>query len=852
MATPKQSWTIRFFDRLFLAHPRSVLALTALVVGFLAVQARHFSLDASSETLILQSDKDLQYARQVTQRYGSSDFLVLTYTPHGDLFVTESLARLAQLRDDLQTLERVERVGSLLDVPLLESPPVSIRELRTNLRYLTTTDLDMTLARKELKQSPLYQNLMISPDLRTTALLVYFEADRDYAALRVRRNDLRARQQDGSVTAAERLELQHVSEMFRREHKRSRRERHEDIAAIRAIAERHRDQADLFLGGVSMIADDMITFIRDDLKVFGAGVALFLIITLGAIFRKPRWVILPMLCCLVSALCMIGLLGWFGWEVTVISSNFISLQLIMTMAVAIHLIVRYRELLRAHPNADQETLVRDTVRLKFKPCAFATLTTVAGFASLLFCNILPVITFGWMMIAGLVVSLAVTFTLFPCILLLVPKPKPPTPTRSRGTWTGWTARLTQQRGRQVVILSVLALALSILGIMRLTVENSFIDYFKPHTEIAQGMRVVDRQLGGTTPLDVILLFDGNEPNAVDASAESSGQSVTDTADSGEAFDEFSEFDDFEAEYSEDEEDDAKYWFTPAKMDLVKGVHDYLETLPESGKVLSLATTLEMARRLNEGNPLDGMAMALLFNEAPDNLQDILIRPYVSVENNEARFSIRIRDSMPGLRRNRLLKTIQKDLQNLYGLSPDRFRLAGMMVLYNNMLQSLFDSQILTLGITLLALMAMFLILFRSLKIALIAIFPNALSIALVLGFMGWVGIPLDLMTITIAAISVGIAVDDTIHYIHRFRDEFPKDHNYTATMIRCHDSIGHAMSYTSLTIMLGFSILAFSNFIPSIYFGLLTSLAMLIALLAALTLLPQLIIMAKPFGREGS
>lgn len=849
MATPKQSWTIRFFDRLFLAHPRSILALTALMVGFLAVQARHFALDASSETLILQSDKDLQYARQVTQRYGSSDFLVLTYTPHGDLFVPDTLAHMAQLRDELRTLDRVERVGSLLDVPLLESPPVSIRELRTNLRYLTTTDLDMALARNELKQSPLYQNLMISPDLRTTALLVYFEEDLNYMALRVRRNDLRARQQAGSLTDAERLELQHVSETFRREHNRSRRERHEDIAAIRTIAGRYRDQADLFLGGVSMIADDMITFIRNDLKVFGVGVALFLIITLGAIFRKPRWVILPMLCCLVSALCMIGLLGWFGWEVTVISSNFISLQLIMTMAVAIHLIVRYRELLRAHPHADQRTLVRDTVRLKFKPCVFATLTTVAGFASLLFCNILPVITFGWMMIAGLFVSLIVTFTLFPCILLLVSKQEPHTPSLSHRTWTGWTARLTQQRGRQIVILSILALILSILGIMRLTVENSFIDYFKAHTEIAQGMRVVDRQLGGTTPLDVILLFDGNEPNAAGASAASRDEFETESAGSGS---DFSEFDDFEAEYTQEEDDDAKYWFTPAKMDLVKGIHHYLETLPASGKVLSLATTLEMARRLNEGKPLDGMAMALLFNEAPDNLQDILIRPYVSVENNEARFSIRIRDSMPGLRRNRLLKTMQKDLQDVYGLSPDRFRLAGMMVLYNNMLQSLFDSQILTLGITLMALMAMFLILFRSLKIALIALFPNALSIAVVLGFMGWVGIPLDLMTITIAAISVGIAVDDTIHYIHRFRDEFPKDRDYTATMVRCHDSIGHAMTYTSLTIMLGFSILALSNFIPSIYFGLLTSLAMLIALLAALTLLPQLIIMAKPFGREGS
>jgi len=849
MADPKQSWTTRFFDRLILAHPRRVLALVALIVCFFAFQARHFALDASSETLILQSDEDLQYARKVTQRYGSYDFLILTYTPHEDLFAHETLADLARLRDELRALSRVDGVRSLLDVPLLESPPVSIKELRTNLRYLTTTDLDMDLAREELRQSPLYQNLMISPDLRTTALLASFQEDQEYNTLRNRRNELRDRQRSGPLTAAERVELRQVAEAFQRGHERLRRERHEDIVAIRAIADRYRDQADLFLGGVSMITDDMITFIRSDLKVFGLGVTVFLIVSLGAIFRRARWVILPMLCCLVSTVCMVGLLGWFGWEVTVISSNFISLQLIMTMAVAIHLIVRYHELLQDSPNADQKTLVRETVRLKIHPCLFATLTTVAGFASLLLCNILPVITFGWMMIAGLFVSLAVTFILFPCITLLLPKQEPHTSQAAPHAWHGWTARFTEKHGKQVMLLSILALLFSLLGIMRLTVENSFINYFKADTEIARGMRVVDRQLGGTTPLDIILHFDGNEPNTPDSDMDPLAESETDVA---EGMDEFSQFDDFEAEFSQQADDHDKYWFTPGKMDLVKTIHRYLENLPQSGKVLSLSTTLEMARRFNEGKPLDGMAMALLFNEAPEDLQEILIKPYVSVENNEARFSMRIRDSLPGLRRNQLLQTIQQDLQNLYDLPPDRFRLAGMMVLYNNMLQSLFDSQILTLGITLVALMAMFLILFRSVKIALIAIFPNALSIAVVLGFMGWAGIPLDLMTITIAAISVGIAVDDTIHYIHRFRDEFPRDRNYTSTMHRCHNSIGHAMAYTSLTIILGFSILALSNFIPSICFGLLTSLAMLMALLAALTLLPQLIIMTKPFGQEGA
>jgi len=201
-----------------------------------------------------------------------------------------------------------------------------------------------------------------------------------------------------------------------------------------------------------------------------------------------------------------------------------------------------------------------------------------------------------------------------------------------------------------------------------------------------------------------------------------------------------------------------------------------------------------------------------------------------------------------LRRNELLEKIRHDLVNKLGLKKERVHLTGMLVLYNNMLQSLFKSQILTLGVVILALMGMFLILFRSLKIALIAIFPNLLSIGVVLGVMGWVKLPLDMMTITIASISVGIAVDDTIHYIHRFTTEFQIDRNYILTMHRCHESIGHAMFYTSVTIIIGFSILVLSNFIPSIYFGLLTGLAMLIALIAALTVLPQLIVVFKPFG----
>jgi predicted RND superfamily exporter protein len=533
---------------------------------------------------------------------------------------------------------------------------------------------------------------------------------------------------------------------------------------------------------------------------------------------------------------MVGILGWCNWEVAVISSNFISLQLIITMAVTIHLIVRYRELFRRDPDADQQTLIRQTVALMIKPCLFTTLTTVAGFASLVFSDIKPVITFGWMMIVGLVVSMVATFVLFPSVLMLIPRQKIPRPRGGEPfDLPSRLARFTEGHGKFILTVSALTLVLSAWGVSRLNVENAFIDYFKHTTEIYQGMKVIDQRLGGTTPLDVVMTL-ARDASETPAEADSASEEALD------AFDAFAEFD--------EAADDPKYWFTRERMATVEAVHDYLDRLPETGKVLSLATLVKIAQRLNDGQPLDNFTLALLFGELPQQVREILVDPYVSVENDETRLSVRIIDSLPGLRRNALLERIETDLVEKTGLAPGTFRLSGMMVLYNNMLQSLFQSQIMSLGATVLLLLGMFLILFRSLRIAVIAIFPNVLSIGVVLGFMGWTGIPLDMMTITIAAISVGIAVDDTIHYIHRFRREFPRHGTYLATMHFCHGSIGRAMFYTSVIFVMGFSILVLSNFIPTIYFGLLTGLAMVIALVAALTLLPALIVVIRPFGPE--
>jgi predicted RND superfamily exporter protein len=829
------SLLLRVYDKLILARPQIVLLCLLAVIAFLGYQAKDFKLDASTQTLILETDQDLRYSQLIKSRYGGYDYLLLTYTPRDDLFSESSLKRLERLRNELRQLKNVSAVFSILNAPLLESPPVPVKELATRIQTLESPDVDRKLAKLEFASSPLYRDLLVSRDLKTTALQINFHSNAADQDLVLRRDQLKEKRQAGTLTPTEVAELKKINDAIQTRRDEIKQIRHQDIAAIRSIMDRYREDAELFLGGISMVTDDLISFIKKDLKIFGLGVLLFLIVTLRIIFKSKRWIILPILCCASAAIAMMGLLGMFGWRVTVISSNFISLQLIVTMAITIHLIVRYRFLAAHHPETGQRQLILDTVRQMMTPCLFAALTTIAGFGSLLFCDILPVKTFGWMMIAGISVSLILTFLVFPAGLMLMGKKASPERKKSRYQLTAYLAGFTETHGNAILAAAAIIFIISVFGISRLTVENSFIDYFKETTEIHRGMKVIDRQLGGTTPLDVIIEIDGP---AAAAAKNASAPAVK----SDDDFDDFKEFG--------EKENGDKYWFTAQKMTLVSKIHDYLESLPETGKVLSLATMLKIAEKLNNGKPLDNFQLALLYSELPAKFKDMVLTPYVSVKDNQLRYAIRVKDSEKSLKRDLLLKRIRHDLIEKLGLKEDHIHLTGLLVLYNNMLQSLFESQILTLGIVILALMGMFWILFKSLKVALIAIVPNLLAVGAVLGFMGLLNIPLDMMTITIAAISMGIAVDNTIHYIYRFKKEFMIRGEYIHTLHLCHGSIGNAMYYTSVTIIIGFSILVLSNFLPSIYFGLLTGLAMFIALFASLTLLPQLLILFRPFGPQ--
>ena len=828
------------YDTLVLHNPKSVLVVLLSILVFFGYHTKDFKLDASADSLLLEDDVDLEVFRKIHQRYPSSDLLVVTYTPDQDLFSDQALESLKRLRGELEKVASVDTVFTILDAPLLKSSDAPFTEMINDIPSLEKPGIDRDKAKDELINSPIYRELIVSVDGQTTALLLRLVEDQQYNSLRRSRDELRAKRRNTGLSVEETQTLERVTAEYDRAHEALNRQRHLDVAHIRDIIEPYRRHGVLYLGGVPMITDDMITFVRNDLIVFGGGVLVFLIVVLTAIFRELRWIVLPLLSCFYAGSIMVGVLGLIGWKVTVISSNFLALMLIITISMNIHLIVRYRQLNRDHPGDDQLALVRTTMHKMVKPCLYTALTTIIGFSSLVVSGIKPVIDFGLMMSAGLVVTFITSFILFPTLLIVIGKSgSKPTDDSDRFLLPAYLARLTETQGNKILVLAVILTVVSVAGITQLRVENSFINYFSDDTEIYRGLKLIDEKLGGTTPLEILIKF-GDDSN--DFLTPEDLEGLTEEEIQMEL-----EFAEMEREYAETYANSPEYWFTAYKIQRIKEVHDYLDGLPEIGKVLSLASTVRVAEDL-AGGELDALELAVLYTKIPPEVRKSLIDPYLSIDDNEARLLARVLDSKPDLRRNELIETVRLDLVEKLGFEEQDVIVSGLLVLYNNMLQSLFKSQIKTIGVVMLGIAIMFLVLFRSITLSIIGILPNLLGAGVVLGVMGWAGIPMDMMTITIAAITIGIAVDNGIHYIYRFREEYALTHDYVETLHVCHSNIGKAVFYTTMTIIFGFSILVFSNFIPTIYFGVLIASAMFIALLAALTVLPKLILLWKPFG----
>ena len=792
------------YKNIILKNPKTVLIFIILTALFFGYNSKDFRLDASSETLLIEGDPDLKYLQEINEKFGSKDFLVLTLTPNESIISDNVINNILSLKYKIQSLNWVHNVITILDIPLLDSSDEPLMDRIKNYRTLKDENIDRERGFNEIASSPVFKNFVISEDKTTTGIIV-----------NIKSTETNAKQFQSKK------ELQTYKDKLKEKN-------HNNILEIREIIKSFSDIGKIHLGGIPMIADDMMTFIKSDIFTFGIGVFLFIVLTLWYVFRKFIWILIPISSCFLSVLIMTGFLGIMGWKVTVISSNFIALMLILTMAMNIHMSTRYLQLKTTLENKPTNELIYLATSKMFWPIAYTVLTTICAFLSLIFSEIKPIIDFGWMMTFGLITSFIVTFTLLPSLLNLMASEKIDVQEKSFTNFTGFLANCSITKKKLIYVISILLIILSIFGISKLKVENSFINYFSKDTEIYRGMKLIDEKLGGTTPLDIILKFDTKINNEVSEKDD--------------------EFDDWEED--ENTSDDSKYWFTKDKIDRIKNVHSYLENLDHIGKVLSFYSIIEIATTLNNNNELGTLEMGVLYTKLPENIKREIVDPYISVTNNEARISLRIKDSSKDLRRNELIKKINYDLHNKLNLKEESYKLGGVLILFNNLLQSLFKSQILTLGLVMLGIFIMFLILFRNVKISLIGVIPNFIAAFSILGLIGLLNIPLDMMTITIAAITIGIAVDNSIHYIYRFIEEFKYKQNYNEVIKICHSSVGVAILNTSITIVFGFSILVLSNFIPTIYFGIFTGIAMLLAMLLVLSLLPALITLIKPFGIE--
>ncbi|MDA9172645.1 MMPL family transporter [Candidatus Pelagibacter sp.] len=788
-----------------LKNPKTVFLLLIIAILSFGYYSKDFRLDASSETLLIEGDPDLAYLKEVTDRYGSKDFLILTYTPNEVMISDNSINNLLSLKYKIQSLNWVHSVVTLLDIPLLSNSESPLQERLESFKTLKDEGVDKDRGFKEILNSPVFRNYVISEDGNTSGIIVNIKENKKL----------------DNIENLSKAEIEAYKDKLKKQN-------HENILEIRQVIQSYGDVGKIYLGGIPMIADDMMTFIKSDIVVFGLGVLLFIIATLWFVFRKLIWIIVPISSCLFSVIIMMGLLGILGWKVTVISSNFIALMLILTMAMNIHMSTRFLQLRKDFPDKNNFEIITLTTNKMFWPIIYTVLTTVFAFLSLIFSGIKPIIDFGWMMTFGLITSFIITFTLLPTLLNFAPTKNIYIKKEQESKITTFLGSVSLNNKNTIFGITGMVIILSIFGISKLEVENSFINYFNKDTEIYKGMKLIDEELGGTTPLEIILKFPVKEEGKKKTSNEN---------------------DEFEDWGDEEDGNDEKYWFTKDKIDKIALVHNYLDSLPQVGKVLSFSSIIDVATQLNNDKPLGTLEMGVLYSKIPESIKTEIIDPYISIKDNEARISLRIIDSQENLRRNDLINKINFDLKNEIGLDDSEFKLAGVLILFNNLLQSLFKSQILTLGLVMIGIFSMFIILFRNVRLSLIGVVPNFIAAFFILGIIGLLGIPLDMMTITIAAITIGIAVDNSIHYIYRFKEEFSKIKDYNKTLKKCHSTVGVAILNTSITIVFGFSILVLSKFIPTIYFGLFTGLAMLLAMISVLTLLPALILTIKPFGK---
>ena len=803
-----------------LEQPKLILFFLLILLSIAFYQGKKFQLDASADTLLIENDPDLNYLRSVNERYSSEDFFVVTYSPKQTLNKS-NINEFKKFVNEINNFKWVSKTISILNSPLFESSDKPLIEKIKDIEYITSKDVDFNKALKELKNSPVYKKLIINDDASVFGIVVYIKDNQEYlSALKLNKNFLDKKQKN-QLTSLDKIQFEKHS-IYLEKLKKQRNKEYEDYnAEIRSHIVNYKSQSSINLSGIPMIVEDLINYVKKDIAIFGSGVFIFMLITLWIIFRDIKWVIFPLLSCLISIALMIGTLGYLNWKVTVISSNFISIMLVLTMEINIHYIQRYKQFQNLYPKKTETQLTQLTSNGIFQSILYGVFITIIGFLSFIFCDIRPVIDFGYMMSVGLIISMLVTMILLPSLIIQF-KPKIAKKNKTKDSkFFKNLANFAINQKLLIIFSSAAILLASFYGSSKITVENSFINYFNKNTEIYKGMKLIDEKLGGTTPLEIIVKF----------------KETSSKKDSSDDFFETSNSDEFKD----------SYWFTNFRTETITNVHKYLESLPEIGKVLSFYSVIQMGEKINANKKLGSLEMAIHYSKLPDDIKKNIVTPYISIENNEARFSVRVVDSNPNLNRKELLKKIQNHLEENLKISNDDFKVTGVFVLFNNQLQSLYKSQIQTLSFSYFGILVALFILFRSWKLSLIASAPDIVASMLILGSLGFLKIPLDMMTITIATIVMGIGTRAGIYYINRFKSEFAIHKDYKKTIIACHETVGRSIVIAALTIIFGFSILVLSNFNPTINFGILIGIAIFAALILSLTIMPLLLLMTKPF-----
>ena len=808
---------------------KPLIILTAVFVLILIASQgiSNFKLDASSDALVMEGDESLKAFRENEKEFGDSSFLIVTYEPEFELFSINSLEKLAEIENSLSKIDGVESVLSLLDAPIFFQPKVGLTEVADNLKDLRTEGIDLNLAKKEIIDNPIYQDLIISKDGSITAMQIVLKGNDEYDSLIDKRYEiLDLLESNEPKTTQEKTLLQENLDLINARISELNDNESEFnallVAKIRSVLDLYRTDATLYLGGPAMITSDMMEYIKSDLVVFGIGVASVFAIMLYLFFGNIWFIILPISNAFLTTFVTAGFLGYMDWKISVVSSNFIALLLILTISLTVHVLVKVNELIKDY--SDRRSALIESVNQMFLPCFFAALTTAVAFLSLLLGDLKPVIEFGKMMAFGISIAFIFTFSFLPSSLSLI-KGINSLDYLSLHQVTNKILSMSKNNKQLIYLSFVVLFSVFIYGTTKLVVENRFIDYFDEETEIHQGMLEIDKNLGGTATLDIII----QEPLDL-----TSNEIIDD--------------DFFDDNLFEDDNSDASgYWWNVYSLAELEAIHDYLDSLPEIGKVLSVASGIKLARLINDGKDLNDLELALLRSVLPEDIRETLLYSYINKDDSVVRISTRVNESAENLNRKELLEKINHDLITKFNLSEDRFEITGLAVLYNNMLQSLFQSQIGSLLVVFSVIAFMLLIIFKSFKIMLIGLIPNIFVASSVVGILGLLNIPLDIMTITVAAISVGMAVDNTIHYIYRYKKEMKLSHSIETALHNAHTTTGRAIFYTASTIATGFSILSLSNFFPTQLFGIFTALAMLIAFISSLSILPNLLVKFKVF-----